>query len=179
MDYESCAICIELCELIALHELCLVAKFLLELQSWGRVKTDSIACAQSDVNPEIDPTNRAWCYLLSNSNRKEEGGDENSTRLQIFMMRTQLTGFPLWAVDIWWRGFGGERIGIIGGAAALRVPSVVCSMIKPGQGGNNQISKCARHCLSIYAATSRQSDTIGRDRNCIGVCHHIWSSVSL
>ena len=155
---------------------------ILLIEGWDRVKSNkdnnfvSVACPQSDVNSEIDPTNWVWCYLLSNSNSKELVGDKNSTQpmRSVHMMHTQLTGFPLCAVDIWWRGLGGGK--------NWHYRSSSCSLWSlhdTYRVGVNQISKCARHCLSIYAATSCQSDTIGRDRNCIGVCDHIWSSVSL
>ena len=79
-------------------------------------------------------------------------------------MRTQLTEFPLcaeWTFDE--EGLEGKRIGFIQEQLLHSVCGLHDTCYTGGVGGlqDNQISKHARHCLSIYVGTSRHSDTIG------------------
>ena len=90
-------------------------------ENWGWVKAntgnwsfDSIACPQSDVNSEIDPAIRVWCYQLYDSNSKEQKGIKIPPickSCSVHVMRTQLTEFPLcaeWTFDE--EGLEGEEL---------------------------------------------------------------------
>ena len=78
-------------------------------------------------------------------------------------MRTQLTEFPLcaeWTFDE--EGLEGEELASYRSSCCTQSVVSMIHVIQ-GVGGlqDNQISKHAHHCLSIYVGTSRHSDTIG------------------
>ena len=134
-----------------------------------------------------------WCQLWNWSShhslmlsapwlkQQRAEGDKNSTHLQVLLSscdaHTAHWVSTVCRVDIWWRGFGGGRIGFI----QEQLLHSVCGLhdtCYTGVWGVSRIIKSAnmRAIASRFMLAPLVIPIQSGDRNCRGVRDHIWSA---